>query len=161
MTRPKRCRLDRLFPFTAIFKWFKNKCKNNEGNNMSKEDAKAQYKASLEVAVDSGLDAFWAQAQAEVVPGGGGLSQADVDAAVAAQKAADDAKEAGDLQAAQAEADAKMAALQVLLDAAIAQDSVDKGALEALKGSLEQVQSALDAIKALLFPAPPPAPVEA
>lgn len=88
---------------------------------------------------------------------GGGLSQSDVDAAVAAQLAADSAKETQDLSDAQGAANAQLSVVQQQLADMTAQDTVDKAALANLKGSLDQIQANLDAIKALLNPAPPPA----
>lgn len=88
---------------------------------------------------------------------GGGLSQSDVDAAVAAQLATDSAKETQDLSDAQGAANAQLSVVQQQLADMTAQDTVDKAALANLKGSLDQIQANLDAIKALLNPAPPPA----
>lgn len=100
-----------------------------------------------------------AYAEGKAAEGGGGLSQADVDKAVADQKAIDDQA----LSDAHAEADAaladvqsKMADLQKQLDDMTAKDVVDAAAAASaadLAKSVAAMQTALDAIKAL-FPAP-------
>lgn len=83
---------------------------------------------------------------------GGGLSQADVDAAVAAQQAAD----AQVLADAQAKADADLAAAKQALADMTAKEQLEEAAVADVKAKIDAVQASFDAIKALF--SPPPAP---
>jgi len=105
------------------------------------EAEKAALAEQLGVAYDAGM------ADAPK-PEGGGLSQADVDAAVAAQKAIDDKAMAD----AQALADGKMADLQKALEDMTAKEQLEEAAVADVQAKVEQVQAAFDAIKAILLP---------
>lgn len=100
----------------------------------------------------------------------GTLSQGDLDTAVAAAVEPLNQK-IGELQLviatdeqalvdAHVEADAKLAEVTSALAAMTADDVVKTKAVTDLQGSVAAVQAALDSIKALLFPAPVPAPIE-
>ncbi len=90
------------------------------------------------------------------VGSGGGFTQADIDAAVAAAQGVD----AAALAAAQADFTAKMATLQTSLDAMTAKEQMEETAVAGLQTAIASVQASFDAIKAILLPAPPvmPAP---
>lgn len=100
-----------------------------------------------------------------VVQPSGGFSQADIDVAVAASKAAD-AQALSDTQAADAKAMSDAVAdVQVQLDAAnqaladaIAKDKKDSAAAQALKASVVSIQAALDALNALVSDPSPGSP---
>lgn len=89
----------------------------------------------------------------------GTFQQSDIDAAV---KAAVDplnaqiAQDQADLAAAHADADSKLAALQSQLDALSVAKAADDEVVKGLQQAADSLQSALDAIKAVIFPAPQP-----
>lgn len=84
--------------------------------------------------------------------GAGGFSQADIDKAVAQAQALD----AQALKDAQDKATADLAAVQSALDAMTAKEGIEEKAVAKVNDSVEQLQASLDAIKALLSPAPAP-----
>ncbi len=102
----------------------------------------AALKEQLGLAYDSGVS----DAQ------GGGLSQADVDAAVQAVKDAD----AAILEAAKADFQAQLSAVQQALSDMTAKEQLEEAAVADVKAKIDSVQEAFDKIKAFLFPAPPP-----
>ncbi len=121
---------------------------------MSKTDTIAAQKAALlaaqDGAIDAALGATWDQAALEQKGADGTMSQADVDAAVAAaqavdQKAFDDAKAASD---------AAMTDLQAKLDAAVAAKSADETVLQGLQDAAAKFQAAADLVHSL-FPLSP------
>lgn len=87
------------------------------------------------------------------VPTGTGFTQTDINNAVAAQQTAD----AATLSTAQAQASAALAVVQGQLNDMTAKDQADEAVIDGLQGSVNAMQTALDAIKALI-PAPVPAP---
>lgn len=108
-------------------------------------------------ALEAGLGACYDAGLADAPPSGG-LTQADLDAAVAAareedakvladQKALDDAALADEHQRG-AEA---LAALQVQLDAVSAAKAVEDGVIQGLQSSKDQIQAALDTLKSLIL----------
>lgn len=121
--------------------------------------AKASLLADQDAVLDKALGSAYDGGLADAPAGtGGGLSQADVDAAVAAavaplnQSIADlTAKDAADIQAgvdAKAASDAALADLQVKFDALTAEDVADKALVANFQGSLTALSAALDALKA-------------
>jgi len=120
---------------------------------MTKEESIANFKASQDAAIGQVFD----DGVASVPPSsGGGLSQSDIDSAVAAAlaQAASDL-EAVKAQDAQALADAIKAG-QDQVDALTAHCaevegklSADEGVIGNLKGSIEKLQSVLDVLKGL------------
>lgn len=95
--------------------------------------------------------------QGEAIGTGPGFTQADIDAAVlAAVGPLNDkiAQDALDLAAAQLDAETKLQAVQVALDAMTAKEQLEESAVLALQGSVQAVQTSLDAIKALVLPVP-------
>lgn len=88
--------------------------------------------------------------QGEAQGTGPGFTQADIDAAVAAAQAVD----ATALQAAQADASAKLAVLQGSLDALTAKEAPEAQLIASLQSSAVSLKAALDAIDAALNPPP-------
>lgn len=95
---------------------------------MSKEQLKADFKAAVAASDDAALDAFYAGAQAEVVPQPLPDVQVQIDAAVLAKGQADQAA---------------LDQMKADLAAAVAADEADKAAVQAK-------QEVIDKIKALL-----------
>lgn len=95
--------------------------------------------------------------QGEAIGTGPGFTQADIDAAVlAAVTPLNDkiAQDVLDLQAAQLDADTKLQAVQLALTEMTAKEQLEESAVLALQNSVVAVQASLDAIKALVLPAP-------
>lgn len=88
---------------------------------------------------------------------GGGFTQADIDKAVQSAQAAD----AQALADAQAKAASDLAVVQQQLVDMTAKELSEEAVVTNLQQSVAAVQSSLDAIKALIFPAPTPAPAPA
>lgn len=124
---------------------------------MSKEDVVSAAVSSIQSAqaqaLSDGLGSVYDAGLAAAPVATGGLSQADVDAAVAAAQAAD----AQALADAQAAAAAALAAVQSQLDQMTAKEQLEEAAVSGLQSSVVAVQAALDAIKALIVPSAPPA----
>lgn len=130
-----------------------------------KDQAIADFKAKIAQAQDDAASALYDTAHADGVADApqSGLQQADLDKAVAAQVAKDQAQEATDLTAAHADAQAKLDALQAQVDqitqAKSAEDqklAADETVVQGLNNSIAALQGALDSLKAL-FPVVPPA----
>lgn len=119
---------------------------------MAKEDVVSAAVASIQAAqvqaLSNGLGFVFDQGVASVPASG--LSQSDVDAAVAAAQATD----AGTLAQAQSDAQTAVAAVQTALDAMTAKEQLEESAVSNLQSSVAAVQAALDAIKALITPPP-------
>ena len=129
---------------------------------MAKSDTVATQLAAIQTAetqaITDGLGACYDQGEVDQKASDGTLTQADLDAAVAAavaplntQIATLTAQDAADVQAladAQAKAVSDLAALQAQLDAAVSADVADKALVSNLQGAVAAVQTSLDAIKA-------------
>ena len=129
---------------------------------MAKSDTVATQLAAIQTAetqaITDGLGACYDQGAVDQKASDGTLTQADLDAAVAAavaplntQIATLTAQDAADVQAladAQAKAVSDLAALQAQLDAAVSADVADKALVSNLQGAVAAVQTSLDAIKA-------------
>lgn len=115
-------------------------------------------------AVSDGLSACYDQGVADQLAAGGGsgqFSQSDIDAAVKAAVDPLNAEIASDAQAlsdAQAKASSDLAAVQASLDAMTQKEQLEEQAVADVAAKIAQVQASFDAIKALLAPAPVPAP---
>ena len=88
--------------------------------------------------------------------GGGGLTQADIDAAVAAQKATDDAALQASQAADQAALEQVKSDMQKQIDDLKAQLTdvqtklgADESVIQGLKGSIDKLQAVLDVLKGL------------
>lgn len=99
-------------------------------------------------ALSDGLGACYDAGLADAAPATTGLTQADVDAAVAAAQSVD-AKALAD---AQAQAASDLAAVQSALEAMTAKEQLEEEAVAAVNASIAQVQASFDAIKALFAP---------
>lgn len=135
---------------------------------MAKADvvaAQLQAIQSAEVqALTAGLGACYDQGMADAGGQPGTFTQADIDKAVKAATDPLNAQIASDAQAlsdAQAKAASDLAAVQASLTAMTQKEQLEENAVAALQASIVQVQQSLDAIKAIVLPAPPaptPAP---
>lgn len=128
---------------------------------MAKQEAVAAMVAAVQAAqlqalTDAG-NTLYDQAAADQKASDGSFTQADINAAVSAAQGVD-AKALADSQA---QAAAALAAVQQQLVAMTAKEQAEENVVIGLQSSVSQVQAALDAIKALIFPAPVPAPVSA
>lgn len=104
------------------------------------------------------LGAFYDSVVADVGTGtgtGGGFTQADIDAAVVAAQAID----AQALADAQAKAVSDLAVVQGQLEEMTTKELNEEQVVKGLQDSVAAVQSSLDTIKSIIFPAPP-VPVE-
>lgn len=132
---------------------------------MAKSDVVAAQKAAVlagqDAALEAGLEACYDQGAVDQKASDGTLTQADVDAAVKAAVDPLNAQIAADAQAladAQSQAQAAMADLQGKLDAMTAKEQSEEAIVQGLQSSAAAMQSALDALKAIIFPAPPSQP---
>jgi hypothetical protein len=140
---------------------------------MAKEDVVAAGLVALQEAqaeaVKGSLAEFYDKVVADQPPVSGGLSQADLEAAVAdalaKAKAESDAAiaaiQSADAQAlsdAQAKAASDFAAVQQALADMTAKEQLEEGAIAGLKDSLDKVQAFVDQIKSILPSLFPPAP---
>lgn len=128
---------------------------------MSKTDIVLAQKTAIlsgqDSALQAGLEAVYDQAALEQKASDGTLSQSDVDAAVASAVAPLNAQiqsDALDLAAAQATAAANLAMVQQALTDMTAKEQLEEQSVLSLQNSIGAVQTSLDAIKALVFPAP-------
>lgn len=141
---------------------------------MSKQDVVASQKIAIalgqEAVLEAGLGACYDQGLADAPVGVGGISQEQADAMVASAVAvalvesnaklaelqslfdADEVADAAELQSAKEQLQGQIAALQVSLDEMTAKEALEAQAVANVQASIEQVQSAFDAIKALLLP---------
>lgn len=110
-------------------------------------------------ALSDGLGAVYDQGAVDQKASDGTLTQADLDAAIAAavgplnsQIAALQAQDASDIAAGQA----ALATLQASFDALSVKEASEAGVVSGLQGSIGSIQGALAALQAL-FPAPAPA----
>lgn len=121
---------------------------------MNRDDSVAQRKAQLDAAEVEALGGCYDDGFAEGKSGGGGgFTQADIDNAVAAQKASDDADKASAVAAVQAELDAQSAVLAQLQSDKASEDeklASDESIIQGLKDGQDKIQAALDALKALI-----------
>ncbi len=83
-----------------------------------------------------------------------GFTQDQMDAAVAAGVTTAQAADAVSLAQAQAQAQSALQVVQAALDSMTAKEQLEEQAVAGLQSSIGQVQSALDAIKAIIIPAP-------
>lgn len=120
---------------------------------------KAAYLAAQDAVIETALEATYDAAVADqpVSTGTGGFTQADIDAAVLAAQGVD----AQALADAQAKALADIGAVQQALTDMTAKEQMEESAVAAVQQSVLAVQASFDAIKALLLPATPVAPVPA
>ena len=124
-----------------------------------KEDSLATRLAQLQAgvvqaesdAISGSYDDGLADGVASVPAGTGGFTQADIDSAVAAAQAID----AQALSDAQAKAASDLASVQQQLSDMTTKEQGEELVVTNLQTSVAAVQSSLDAIKALIFPAPP------
>lgn len=128
---------------------------------MGKIDAVVAFDSALVEAKGALYDAGFADGVASVpVVVGGGFTQENIDAAVAAQKAIDDQALADALAADQAVDEAKLAelqaqcdvdkaALQVKIDELVAKQANDEATVKGLQDAMSAVQASWDAVKAL------------
>ncbi len=124
---------------------------------MAKEEVVAAQLAAIQSAqtqaLVDGLGAVYDQAALDQKAADGTLSQADVDAAVAAAQAVD----AQALADATAQFNSDLAAVQTALDDMTAKEAMEEEAVKAVQASIDSVQASFDAIRAL-FPAAPVTP---
>ena len=117
---------------------------------MTRDEAIAEGKASLDQAQGDALGTAFDRGQAS--EGGGGITQEQVDQqiadAVAKQKSDDDAV----LAQAHSDADAALAQAKSDLDAMTQKEQLEEGAVKALNDSIGNLQAALDSIKAIAQP---------
>lgn len=128
----------------------------NKGENMSqRDDVVAAGVAAVQAGQVAVLSDELGKAfdSGEAIGTGPGFTQADIDAAVLAAVDplnAQIAQDKLDLDAAHADADQKLAGLQALLDAAIAQDNIDKAVVVNFQSALSALQASLDAFKSAI-----------
>ncbi len=140
---------------------------------MGKADTVSAQLAAIQTAetqaLTDGLGVCYDQGGIDQKASDGTLTQADLDAAVAAatgplnaqitQLNAQVVTDASNLSAAQAQAAQQLASVQSQLDAMTAQDQVDKGLVLNFQNSISALQTALDALKAAIPVPPTPVPV--
>lgn len=117
---------------------------------------KAAVLAGQDAALESGLETCYDQGAVDQKASDGTLTQADLDAAVAAavgplndQIVALTAQDASDV-AALGVAQAAVTGLQAQVDALTAEDAADKAVVANFQNSIAALQAALDALKAAL-----------
>lgn len=142
---------------------------------MSKEAIVAAAVAAVQAGelqiLNDQFNSVYDQAALEQKASDGTLSQADLDKAVAAQKAADQAaidaavaQDAADVKAGQdavAAGKAALVDLQSKFDALSAKEGVEAGTLASLQAAKDKLQAVLDALNAIIVPPPAPAPAPA
>lgn len=135
---------------------------------MSKQDVVQAYLSGLSQAQLDAANSLYDAAVADQPVSNGGLSQADVDAAVKAQSDADAAalasSQSGDAQAlsdAVAKVQAQLDAANQALADMTAKDQKDSAAVLALKASAAGIQAVLDQLNAIVNPPAPDAPAAA
>lgn len=146
------------------------------GGKMNKADVVAAAVAAVQAGQVQVLSDQFGSVfdQAEASGNGPGFTQADIDKAVAAQKAADqvlidaaNAQDGLDVASLQAAKDALSAAQGQILDLgkqlAASGDKLtaDEGVINGFKGSIEQLKGLLAQLEAIIIPAPVPAPAPA
>lgn len=140
---------------------------------MGKQDVVLQGKQNYLAAEDANLDAFgsscydggFSDGVASVPAGSGddGINQGTLDAAVAAQKAQDDADKLQAVADQMAAMQADHSDMQAKLDKALSDGQIKSDLVKSFQDSMDLLQSKLDAFKALVGsilnpPAPQPEP---
>ncbi len=121
---------------------------NKKGNDMTRDESIAKGMAAIQDAEQGALGGAFDDG----VQSGGGQSEDDIKARIAQAVADAQALDAQALSDAHAEADAKILVVQTALDAMTEKEGIEEQAVAKVNASVEQLQAALDAIKALLAP---------